>query len=111
MGQYYYVVNVDKKQYLHPHRFDDGLKAREFGSGGKTMQALHALLTKSDSGGGGDYNHASDDYGIIGSWAYDRIVIIGDYDSSNLYEKCYESYEEISSKVLPVIRAAYDGDD
>lgn len=26
MGQYYYVVNVTKKQYLHPHKFGEGIK-------------------------------------------------------------------------------------
>jgi len=111
MGQYYYIVNVDKKQYLHPHRFNDGLKAREFGYGGKTMRALHALLTKSDDGGGvGDYNEDDDKFNVIGRWAYDRIVIIGDYDSSKLFDLCDEEYEEISGKVLPLIDATYGGD-
>jgi hypothetical protein len=34
MGQYYLIVNLDKKQYLHPHRFGDGLKLLEFGASG-----------------------------------------------------------------------------
>lgn len=102
MGQYYYIVNLDKRQYLHPHRFDDGLKAREFGSGGGTIKALSMLLTKSDGGGGGDWH---DDSGIAGSWAGDRIWIVGDYDSSKLYDKASKEFEEISSKVIPVLRS------
>jgi hypothetical protein len=46
MGQYYYVVNMNKKQYLNPHKFNDGLKACEFGYGRRTLSALHALFNK-----------------------------------------------------------------
>jgi len=28
MGQYYYVVNVDKKEFLYPHKFGDGIPRR-----------------------------------------------------------------------------------
>ncbi len=31
MGQYYYIVNIDKHEYLHPHKFNDGLKLLEAG--------------------------------------------------------------------------------
>ena len=30
MGQYYKIVNLDKKQFLYPHKFGDGMKLREF---------------------------------------------------------------------------------
>lgn len=43
MGQYYYVINVTKKEYLHPHKFFDGLKLLEFGC-------------SSNGRGGGDLN-------------------------------------------------------
>lgn len=92
MGQYYYVVNVDKRQYLHPHKFGDGLKLLEFGSsGGGTMQGLGVLLADGNGRGGGDLlahtNHDEGIYGspcqdthpIVGSWAGDRIVVAGDY--------------------------------
>lgn len=102
MGQYYYVVNLDKKQYLHPHKFGDGLKAVEFASGYNTMRALAYLLTKSDEGGGGDYG--DDPSGVAGSWAGDRIWIVGDYDSSKLYDEAAEGYEEMSPKVIPLLQ-------
>lgn len=77
MGQYHIVVNLDKKQYLHPHRLGDGLKLMEFGaSSGGTMMALAVLLADSNSGSGGDID--SDDP-LVGSWAGDRIVVTGDY--------------------------------
>lgn len=77
MGQYYMIVNLDKKQYLNPHKFGDGLKLLEFGSSGNgTMCGLAVLLANSNGRGGGDLRSEKE---VIGSWAGDRIVIAGDY--------------------------------
>jgi hypothetical protein len=77
MGQYHYVANLDKKEYVHPHRMGDGLKLLEFGSSGcGTMTGLALLLACSNGRGGGDLHS---DHKVIGSWAGDRIAIIGDY--------------------------------
>lgn len=102
MGQYHFVANLDKKEYLHPHTLGDGLKLMEFGaSGNGTMEGLALLLAVSngvDGRGGGDF-HVWDggpgyegrevegvtpqDYelaaAVIGRWGGDRIAIIGDY--------------------------------
>jgi len=128
MGQYYLLVNLDKKQYLHPHRFGDGLKLLEFGCGNSgTMTGLAILLADGNGRGGGDLR--SDDP-IIGSWARDRIVVAGDYadggkfvegatraelqriaetvftegyqqpERVNLYALAKETFEDISDKVI-----------
>jgi hypothetical protein len=107
MGQYYYVVNVTKKQYLHPHDFGDGLKLMEFGaSGDGTMMGLAALLADGNGRGGGDVRSKNQ---IIGSWAGDQIVIAGDYADNerftgdpnrNLYQLAQAEYENISKKVI-----------
>ncbi len=67
MGQYFYVVNLDKQEYLHPHDLDDCLKLGEFCH---TLDVLSYLL--------------ADSYGYvksaeIGRWRGDRIVVAGDY--------------------------------
>lgn len=43
------------------------------------------LLRKSDEGGGGDVD--ADKAKWAGRWAGDRILVVGDYDSSKLYQK------------------------
>jgi hypothetical protein len=102
MGQYFLVVNLDKKEFLHPHRFGDGLKLLEFGcSMDGTMTALAILLRKSSEDGGGDI-HIEDE--LIGSWAENRIVIIGDYDNSKLFEKAKEEYKDISKEIIKVMK-------
>lgn len=119
MGQYYKVVNLDKKQYLHPHNFGDGLKLMEFGgSGGGTMMALAVLLSDGNGQGGGDL-HSNQK--LIGSWAGDRIVVVGDYagndekygivgakedkdsDPNSLYDIAENEFENISYKILDAL--------
>lgn len=79
MGQYYYPVNVTKRQFIHPHKFSDGLKLMEFGAGGEgTMLALAVLLADGNGRGGGDILGV-DDLPVVGSWAGDQIVLSGDY--------------------------------
>lgn len=107
MGQYYLIVNLDKKQFLHPHKCGDGLKLLEFGcSANGTLTALAILLADGNNRGGGDLRSA---HPIIGSWAGDRIVIAGDYadegkftadPSRTLYRVADEEYEDISRRAL-----------
>lgn len=120
MGQYHKIVNLDKRQYLHPHAFGDGLKLVEFGSAGEgTMMALAVLLATDNGRGGGDLksNHP-----LVGSWAGDRIVIAGDYgdrgewlsefpdaEGCNLYEYASQHFEDISQQVKEIIADA-EGD-
>lgn len=84
MGQYHIIVNLDKREYLHPHKLGDGLKLMEFGrSGMGTMTCLAILLADSNGRGNGDCRACSP---LIGSWAGDRIVITGDYgDDGQFY--------------------------
>lgn len=110
MGQYFKIVNLDKKQFLHPHKFDDGLKLMEFGrSSDGTMAGLAILLADSNGRGGGDCRSESP---WVGTWAGDRIVITGDYADEGkwgdglLYDKTVDDedgtaeYEDISEQVL-----------
>lgn len=113
MGQYYKIVNLDKKEYLNPHAFGDGLKLLEFGmSGSGTMTALAVLLVNSNNRGGGDLRS---DRKIVGSWASDRIVICGDYAKKkdrgermnikkNLYDRIKtDEYKDISKEVITAL--------
>ncbi len=105
MGQYYRIVNLDKREYIKPHDFAEGAKLLEFGcDGGSTMTALAILLADGNGRGGGDLK--SDDP-IIGSWAGDRIVIAGDYADpgkwgieSGLYYYAEAEFANISQRVI-----------
>ncbi len=76
MGQYHYVLNVDKKEFLHAHDIENGLKLMEqVGHLRSTSTALFLLLANSNGRGGGDAPH----HDMIGRWAGDRIVVQGEY--------------------------------
>lgn len=138
MGQYYKIVNLDKKQYLYPITFGDGLKLMEFGSSaGGTMTALAVLMADGNGRGGGDFgNGITVDTELVGSWAGDRIVIAGDYADPgkfmpqpdletakaeavvdgladqrgrNLYDYAEEYFEDVSEKVVEVMQTAQEG--
>ena len=93
MGQYYKIVNLDKEQYLNPHKFGCGLKLVEFtGCAHGPLEALGILLAHSNGRGGGDIAIHNDvdfltneERSLIGSWAGDRIVTAGDYDDAWLW--------------------------
>jgi hypothetical protein len=80
MGQYHVGVDLDRREFVHPHTLGDGLKlVEQAGSGpGGVGSALILLLAASNGYGGGDFR-APDPNGVVGRWAGDRIAIVGDY--------------------------------
>lgn len=102
MGQYWYVVNLDKKEYVHPHQLGSGLKlweqlANNPGSG-EALVILCAAMPEARGGGdldldanwhgpertGGPEGPVISEYNeiarrTIGRWAGDRIALVGDY--------------------------------
>lgn len=77
MSQYHYLCNFDKKEFVHPHKLGDGLKAREqvaSGPGG-IGSAMIYLMVCPEPRGGGDFNPND----VMGRWHGDRVAIIGDY--------------------------------
>lgn len=100
MGQYAVYVNLDKRQYISPHRFGDGAKFLEGSANGGVLTALLALLVSGNDGGSSEFGRPLHKlspeeqrrwpdnpelrtpealYRVVGSWAGDRIVIAGDY--------------------------------
>lgn len=101
MGQYYLIANIDKKEYLHPHTFNDGLKFLEFSlSGGSTLTALSMLLVAGYGQGIGE----EVEHRIVGSWAGDRICIVGDYYD----DKAFPTYDAIKKKYMDISMQVLD---
>ncbi len=96
MGQYWKVVNLDKREYLNPHKLGAGLKLWEqVASHPGTGTALVILCAaQREVRGGGDLDMDENWHGlegpmpedyleiakaVIGRWAGDRIALVGDY--------------------------------
>jgi len=107
MGQYHMVVNLTKREFIHPHKLGSGLKLWEQianGAHGGTGAALLVLLAASNGRGGGDLDVENNWHGpervfprdnaqpgpmpetygeiakrTVGRWAGDQIAVVGDY--------------------------------
>ena len=98
MGQYHYLVNLDKKQVIHPHQIGNGLKLHEqIGWRYATATVLVMLLASSSRNGGRGGGDFRAKHPLVGSWAGDRVAFIGDYaevsdlpgcNAALLYEQC-----------------------
>ena len=118
MGQYWYPVNLDKKEFVDPHTLGVGLKlVEQAGSHPGTGTALVILLAaQPEQRGGGDLDMSLDPAKrIIGRWAGDRIALVGDYaedtdlapehEASKIYDRCLSrEYTDISEDVSRVIQ-------
>jgi len=128
MGQYFKAVNIDKKEYVCPWCIGGVAKLWEWAANAQGA-VFTLLLRKSDGSGGGDYYgyHRGYDEGspvpkhdaIVGHWAGDRVMLVGDYDSSKLWDrldmflnvseplvKAWNSFIEIPEKKLKYTRCS-----
>ena len=106
MGQYHTVYNIDKKEYIHAHRIDNGAKLMEqVGWRRSTSTALFLLLANSNGRGGGDARP----HELIGRWAGDRILVQGDYaapgDPAYLSDRRVAKFTDISKQVLAMLQS------
>jgi hypothetical protein len=104
MGQYHKTYNITKREFIHPHRINNGLKLMEQIGGAKsTADALFLLLANSNGRGGGDARP----HPTIGRWAGDQIVVQGDYadekDPAFISEEEREGYTDISGMVADML--------
>lgn len=120
MGQYFKAVNLDKKEYVCPWCVGGVAKLWEWAAGHHGA-IFTLLLRKSDEGGGGDYYgyHRGCGEGgpirgplspIAGRWAGDRVVLVGDYDSSKLWDEL-PGYRNISRELVDEWNAFIELDD
>ena len=116
MGQYHYLVNLTKKQFVHPHQIGNGLKLREqVGWEASTSTALVMLLASSNGRGGGDFRSNGP---LVGSWAGDSVAFIGDYaesddlagvDAPTVYNQCESGkFKNISAQVREMMAEELD---
>ena len=92
MGQYFILVNLDKKEYVCPWCMGGAAKLYEW-CANPQAGVIPFLLRKSSDFGGGDIHK---DYETAGRWAGDRIVLVGDYDISGLFDLARGTYRNIT---------------
>ena len=77
MGQYYRIVNVDRRQQLVPYDFDNGAKLMEW-----SYNRNHRVLALMNL--------------LAGPWKGERVYVVGDYaDLSDPAEPCHEPLKKV----------------
>jgi hypothetical protein len=98
MGQYFMPVNKTKREYFTAWEIGGAAKLWEWCSN-RHAGVLAYLLRKSDEDGGGDIPmDASIEF--AGRWAGDEVYLIGDYDSSHLYQEASSQYFNIAQPLV-----------
>jgi hypothetical protein len=95
MGQYFRLINYDKKEYIDPWRLGGLAKLWEWCANNQ-CRIIPFLLRQSNEGGGGDIHK---DYDTAGHWAGDRISLVGDYDESKDFDRAEREFTDISDEV------------
>lgn len=115
MGQYHQLVNVDKKEVVHPHELGLGLKQWEHIGNfhGTLADAMYILMMTSPERGGGDLPMTE----ISGRWVGDRVLVVGDYtedsdvpsipNAGSLYRES-DSYTDISELVAKAFGVVFN---
>jgi hypothetical protein len=103
MGQYWYPVNLTRREFIHPHKLGSGFKLWEQVASHPGVGAALVILCAAmpERRGGGDLSPIAGDVNekIVGRWAGDRIVLVGDYaedgdladspvPASHIYDLC-----------------------
>ena len=90
MGQYYVIANVDKKEFLHPHRYDNGMKLMEWSYENNYLVNTMLNLMKN-------------------KWKGDRVYVVGDYADMDVYSDIDEHWHDTLEK-LETEFDVHDGD-
>ena len=94
MGQYFRFVNLTKQEYVDP--WDLGGLAKLFEWCVNPQAGIFPyLLRKSSESGGGDLDDP-DKCKLAGRWAGDSLFLVGDYDSSRLFDRAEAEFRNIS---------------
>jgi hypothetical protein len=104
VGQYHYLVNCSKREYLNPHKLGEGFKLGQIANG--WLSSLLVCLL-SDGYQGPDCEH-----NLMGRWAASQIVIASDDPARGLlslrtsYDSIHEACDEEPgwTEITPLVK-------
>ncbi|KXB08673.1 hypothetical protein AKJ59_00625 [candidate division MSBL1 archaeon SCGC-AAA385M02] len=108
LGQYFVLVNPDKKEYVRPWDIGGAGKLCEWCGNPQSRMIAFLLAHGPDDGVAGSNSRykkqketgEKQPHPKWGRWAGDHVVLVGDYDNSGLYQKAEEEYTNVSELVL-----------
>jgi hypothetical protein len=112
MGQYWKVVNLDKREFINPHKLGSSSMLWEqlVNTPGIGAALIILCAAMPEPRGGGDLKR-DDDVArrTIGRWAGDRVCLVGDYaEDSDL--PGFPGFSKLYSLCVPASDSDNDGD-
>ena len=98
MGQYFMPVNLTKREYFTAWEIGGTAKLVEW-CANPQAGVLAYLLRRSDEEGGGDVQ-IDESIEFAGRWAGDEIYLVGDYDSSRLFQEATLLFRNIAEPLV-----------
>lgn len=104
MGQYFLIVDLDKKEFVNPHVLGMGRKLCDIPLG-KSWGILPYLLTNVE-----EWSNETPSKKLVwvGHWAKDKIVYLGDYEDPQLASRVEETFKDISWDVRDEYEQFFD---
>lgn len=104
-SQHYICANLDKQQFLHPQKCGNrGVLSSLTGLG--FSFALIALLANDNKPNQGDCNELNVEHALAGSWAGDRISLIGSSNPLFATIRLSAQWQDISLEIMRIILQA-----
>jgi len=82
MEQRYIIVNLDKKEFVDPCSLDQGAQFWEIAV--NRVSAVLPFLLRQCTGYAASMD-IGDNHNHVGRWVGDRVVVVGEYDESGIY--------------------------
>lgn len=98
MGQYFIAVNCTRQEYFTAWELGGVAKLWEW-CASPQVAVFAYLLRKSDDSGGGDIPDPTA-VQYAGRWAGEEVYLVGDYDSSGLYQTAQQTYRNIAQELV-----------
>ena len=92
MGQYFIIVNLDKREYIQPHNLKRGAKLLEIRNDIFIKGLMSFLLNV-------NLKENNKPFSNRGKWVKDKIVLVGDYEDYRLFKQIEEQFKNISKEV------------
>ena len=78
MEQYFIIVNLDKKEYIHPHNLKYGAKLVKINND-KVIKDLMSFLSTN-------------------KWGNDKVIVVGDSEDYALFKQVIDGFKNISKQ-------------
>ncbi len=88
MSQYFIIVNLEKREYIHPHDINRGAKLLEVKNDELIGSLISFLLDHK--------KEENNNYLYLSRWIENKVILIGDSEDYSLFKQVITDFNNIS---------------